>query len=331
MITKFDPQRIDAICSGFQKARILLSAAELDLFSNLREGTTKSVHDLCETHGWSPRGLEILMDSLVAMGYLTKNGSSYSVDQQLSELLDSESDKSILPLIRHRVRMWNSWSNLTAIVRGDFDFESYFKAARSREDIEAFIGAMEVVGRDRALAIAKDINLGNRTSLLDVGAGSGIYSRALLELNPELRATLFDLPLVVDITTEKISDSEWADRINFVKGDFKTDPLPSGHDIVLLSAIIHMNGREGNQQLFSKAHACLNPNGLIIIRDHVMEESRVAPEDGAIFAVNMLVATREGSTYTFKEISEDLALSGFHDIQLLRGGSHMDQVVTALK
>lgn len=323
-------RNIDALCASFQEARIILSAAELDVFSKFRSGP-RSVKELCELYGWNTRALQILLDALAAMGFLSKQGESYSIEDHMSKLLDSDSEESILPMLLHRVHMWNSWSNLTPIVTGNYDFESFFKAPRSRDDMEAFIGAMEVIGRQKAREIAKDINLQDRRKLLDIGAGSGVYSRALLELNPALTATLFDLPVVIEMTRDKMSKSNMAHRIRYAEGDYNTDTLPSGHDVALLSAIIHINGRDKNRSLFAKAFEALQPNGLLIIRDHVMEDSRISPEDGAIFAVNMLVATREGNTYTFTEVSEDLMAAGFHDIRLVREGSSMDQLITAIK
>lgn len=326
----WNARNIDALCASFQKARIILSAAELDVFSKFRQGS-KSVKELCELYGWNARALEILLDALASMGFLCKQGESYLIEDHMSKLLDSGSEESILPMLLHRVRMWNSWSNLTPIVTGTYDFESFFKAPRSRDDMKAFIGAMEVIGRQKAREIANDVNIQSRRKLLDIGAGSGVYSRVLLEMNPDLTATLFDLPVVIEMTRDRLSKSSIADRIQYAEGDYNTDTLPLGHDVALLSAIIHINGRGKNRSLFAKAFEALNPNGLLIIRDHVMEDSRIAPEDGAIFAVNMLVATREGNTYTFTEVSEDLMAAGFHDIRLVREGSSMDQLITAVK
>ncbi|MGC8603904.1 MAG: methyltransferase [Desulfomonilaceae bacterium] len=330
MVEALDTRAIDLMSVGFQKARIILSAAELDIFSKFHEGP-RSAANLCEAHGWNHRGVQILLDALASLGLLQKNDERYSVDPSVSRLLDSNSEESILPMLLHRSRMWKSWSNLTSIVTGSFDMDSFVKRNRSRDDIEAFIGAMDVVGRKRAQRIAKEINLQGRKNLLDIGAGSGVYSRALLEINPELSATLFDLPIVIEINREINAKTGFANRIHYIEGDFNIDPLPAGHDTALLSAIIHMNGREKNRSLFSKVYQALEPNGVLIIRDHIMQESRISPADGAIFAVNMLVATREGNSYTFKEISDDLIMAGFQKVKLARCGTVMDQLVTATK
>jgi cyclopropane fatty-acyl-phospholipid synthase-like methyltransferase len=121
------------------------------------------------------------------------------------------------------------------------------------------------------------------------------------------------------------------DRVRLVPGDFYKDELPGGHDLALVSAIIHQNSPEENVELFGKVLRALVPGGRMIIRDHVMEPSRTEPKDGAIFAVNMLVNTPGGSTYTFDEISNWLEEAGFTEIRFLKAGEHMDALIEAFK
>lgn len=330
MSVEWNFQGIDEMGSSFQKARIMLSAAELDIFSKFRDGPA-TVEQLSENNCWYPRGLRILLDALTAMGLLKKNAENYSVEPHILELLDSGSPHTILPMLLHRVRMWNSWSNLTAVVSGKLDVNSLAKVKRSTEDITAFIGAMEVIGRHRAVDIAQAISLRGRKNLLDIGGGSGVYSRSFLEANPVLSATILDLPFVIEMTRKRFERSELAARTRFIEADFNKEPLPADHDVALLSAIIHINGRDKNRSLFSKIYEALDPGGILIVRDYIMDESRTYPPDGAIFAVNMLVATSAGNTYTFKEVSEDLKVAGFNESQLIREGLRMDQVVIGFK
>ena len=330
MGTILDIKAINAMSVGFQKSRIILSAAELDIFSKLNE-RSMTVSELCRVHGWDSRGLQILLDALASLGLLKKDGNQYRTEPGLSRVLDSGTDESVIPMLRHRVNMWKSWSNLTSIVSGSFDVESSLRKARSREEMEAFIGAMDVVGTEIAATVSGKINLTGKRALLDIGGGSGVYSRSFLKRNPQLLVTLFDLPVVVEISRKRSAKTTLADRMRYVEGDFNLDTFPKGHDVALLSAIIHINSRDRNRSLFSRVHDALEPDGMLIIRDYIMEESRTLPVDGAIFAVNMLVATKGGNTYTFKEISEDLIFAGFHDIELTGGNDKMDQLLTAIK
>jgi len=135
-----------------------------------------------------------------------------------------------------------------------------------------------------------------------------------------MRATLFDKPEVIPIARERLAEAGFLDRVTLVGGDFYLDEFPSGHDLVFVSAIIHQNTPEQNLGLYQKGFRALLPGGRIVIRDHVMEPDRTQPRDGAIFAVNMLVGTPGGNTYTYEEIYAGLEQAGFTRIRLLQKG-----------
>ncbi len=331
MTEQWNQDKLLALSGGFMKSRIIVTAAELDLFTKLEQGLG-SVEELCEAEGWNPRGVEILLDALTAIGLLTKSRNGrYQPERSLTGLLSSENGESVLPMLLHNGRMWQTWSNLTEIVQTGRNPDKMDIRAKSDEDMESFIGAMHVVARSTAGKIADSIDLIGFKRLLDAGGGPGTYTMAFLKKAPHLRATLFDLPQVVEMARERLTKEGLIDRVDLVAGDFKTDELPGGHDLVLLSAIIHMNSRAGNRELFEKAHRSLDPGGAILIRDYFLDETRTHPVDGAIFAVNMLTATQGGNSYTFAEVKEDLERVGFREIRLIRDGKRMDQLVFALK
>ena len=114
-------------------------------------------------------------------------------------------------------------------------------------------------------------------------------------------------------------------------GDFYRDELPGGSDLALLSAIIHQNSPEENVDLYRKAYRALAPGGVLLIRDHIMDETRTKPPGGAMFALNMLVNTRGGDTYTYEEVRSTLERAGFTDVKWVREGEHMDSLVEARK
>ena len=109
------------------------------------------------------------------------------------------------------------------------------------------------------------------------------------------------------------------------------DPLPGGHDLVLLSAIIHQNSPEQNVSLYQKCYDALTPGGRILVRDHVLNPERTQPEAGALFAVNMLVATEGGNCYTFEDIRDTLHAAGFVRAGLIQDGEKMNGLVEAFK
>ena len=145
-----------------------------------------------------------------------------------------------------------------------------------------------------------------------------------------MKATLFDLPPVIEMARKRIEDSGLLARVALVPGNFYKDPLPAGHDLALLSAIIHQNSDEQNRALYKKVFDALDSGGRIIVRDHVMEPDRTRPVSGAIFAINMLVNTPGGGTYTFEEIKDGLNEAGFERIKQLQS-QRMFSLVEAFK
>jgi len=329
MNTPANPQEILALSRSFMECRVLLTAAELDIFTLLAEPAAS--RDLAVRQGWHGRPLTVLLDALTAMGLLVKQDGRYRTAATLLPFLRSDSARSVLPMLRHAATIWKNWSNLSRIVVETGGVQGIPASFKDPEDEKAFIGAMHVVARDRAPQIVRAIDPGPARRLLDVGGASGTYTIAFLEAAPEMSATLFDLPEVVAMGRERIAEAGLADRVTLVAGNFYTDPLPPGHDLALLSAIIHQNSPEQNVALYRKIRNALVGGGRVVIRDHVMKPDKAAPLSGALFAINMLVGTPGGGTYTFEEIKTSLTAAGFEKIRLIQEEDQMMGLVEAYK
>jgi predicted O-methyltransferase YrrM len=324
------PEAILKLSRQFMESRILLSAAQMNIFTLLDE-TPSTAEDLADRLDADLRGLTILLDALTAMGLLGKHEDTYRCGTDLAPFLTDNSPRSVLPMIRHSAFLWVKWSNLTAKVKGTELNETPASTARDSDELRAFIGAMHVVGMPLAREIVAAVKPGTAKHLIDVGGASGTYTIAFLKAAPEIKATLFDRPAVIEIARERLTEAGMQDRVRLVAGDFDEDELPGGHDLAMLSAIIHQNSPRENIELFRKVLRALVSGGRLIIRDHVMEPDRTRPKDGAIFAVNMLVNTEGGASYTFDEIRTWLIESGFVNMRLLQAGEHMDALVEAFK
>jgi spermidine synthase len=182
-----------------------------------------------------------------------------------------------------------------------------------------------------APSIVAAIKPGEARKLLDIGGGSGAYAQAFLEASPGLTATIFDLPLVINMARRRLASTGLLDRIQLVAGDFYKDKLPTGHDLALLSAIIHQNSPEQNVELYRKIFSALQPEGRLVIRDHVMSSDHTQPTSGALFAVNMLVGTAGGRTYSFEEIKSALESAGFIKVNLIQHDERMTGLVEGFK
>lgn len=324
------PEEILKLARNFMESRILLSGAELNLFSILSR-MPLSAQEVSDRIRGELRAITILLDALAAMGLLIKHGETYLCAPSVSPFLSDDSPRSVLPMVLHMAHLWKRWSRLTGVSMGVGDRENSAAPFRDADEMRSFIGAMHVIAEPRAQEIVAAVNPGEAKTLLDVGGASGTYTVAFLKNNPEMKATLFDRPEVIEMARERFEKGGVLDRVTLVSGDFYEDEFPDGHDFAFVSAIIHQNSPEENLDLYKKAFRSLNKGGRIVIRDHVMEEDRIHPRDGAIFAVNMLMGTRGGGTYTYEEIETDLLQVGFTAVRLIKKGEHMDALVEAFK
>jgi len=314
---------------AFMKSRIILTGAELDLFTQINRGldTAKA---LAEKQRLDIRALSRLLDAYVVYGLLTKENGRYQLTTD-GMFLSSDHPETPLPMVLHMNELWNTWSRLTDTVKLGNNPERVPASQKSKKALNAFIGAMHVVGKKLSTEITEKLDLSSFHKLLDVGGASGTYTIAFLEKNPKMRAVIFDLKQVIPIAEACLRQAGISDRVELVGSDFYTDELPEGCDLALLSAIIHQNSPVQNENLFRKIHKSILPGGTLIIRDHIMDEDRTRPQAGAIFALNMLVGTEGGGTYTFREVKKSLEAVGFTDVRQIKGGEKMDCIVTARK
>ncbi len=314
--------------ANFWTSRLMLTAAELDVFTHL-DGEALTASQLAGRIGADPRATDRLLDALAALDFLKKDGDFFDLSAS-GRLLSSRHPETMLPMLLHFAGLWQSWGQLTTVVRegkparrpgADMD-----EAAR-----KAFIGAMDAAGRGLSATIAGAFDATRFRRLLDIGGASGTYTRAFLQKNAHMTGVLFDLPPVIPIARERMEAEGLMERVVLVAGDYNKDALPGGCDLALLFAIIHQNSPAENLALFTKIYGVLESGGVLLIRDFIMDSSRTAPKTGTLFALNMLVNTPGGDTYTFAEISEALQKAGFGHIELLRGSGQQDDLVKAEK
>jgi cyclopropane fatty-acyl-phospholipid synthase-like methyltransferase len=167
----------------------------------------------------------------------------------------------------------------------------------------------------RAPAVVQAVGIGGARRMLDIGGGSGAYSIAFAKAEQNLNVEIFDLPTVVPIAAKHVADENLSDRITTRVGDLRVDEFGTGYDLILLFAVCHMLGVDANKDLLKRCARALAPNGRIVIQDFILQPSRTAPQSAALFALNMLVGTSEGSSYTDEEYRKWLTQAGLADVQ----------------
>ena len=315
---------------AYQPACVLAAAADLDLFGALSTRPMTAL-DLADLLGTDRRATAVLLDALSALALINKNGNQYSVPREVADVLSPKRPGSILPMVQHQANCLRRWVQLARVVQTGRPAERTPSIRGEAADQAAFIGAMHTASGPVADRLVTELGPLTFRHLLDVGGASGTWTIALLRAVPNATATLFDLPEVIPLARQRLAEVNLSQRVTLVAGDFYTDPLPAGADFAWLSAIAHQNSRHQNRELFAKIHNALEPQGVLMIRDLVMDESRTRPAAGAMFAINMLVGTPGGGTYTLQEYPEDLTAAGFSEITFLRQDDWMDSIIRASK
>lgn len=325
-----DRQQILDMMAAFMPSCLIGAAAELDLWSVVDDGSL-TAGEIAERLHADVRATTMLLDALAALRLLAKKAGRYAVPPQLAAWLREDGNASVLPMLRHRMNILRGWTQLPWIVKTGEPALRQASIRGADADRAAFVAAMHTVSGPVADELVARLGPPRFTHLLDVGGASGTWTLAFLRTALNTQATLFDLPDAIEQARRRIDGSEFAGRVGLVAGDFYVDPLPAGADYAWLSAIVHQNSREQNRDLFAKVHAALTPGGRIGIRDVVMQPDKVQPIEGALFAINMLVNTPSGGTFSFVELAEDLQAAGFIDPELRIEDLVMNSVVEAVK
>ena len=300
---------------GFMESRILLSAVELDLFTHVGSGASAAA--VARAAATDPRATATLLNALVAMGLLTKQADVYACAAAAARYLAAGSPDDTRVALKHNLSLWSTWSTLTECVRRGTTLRTEEMAERGDDWTVPFIALMHRNAAQRAPLVIKAVGVEGVRRMLDVGGGSGAYSIAFAQAKPDLEAEVFDLPTVLPIARGHVAAAGLQGRVTLRPGDLRTDDLGTGYDLVLVSAICHMLGPAENVDLLRRIHRALAPRGRVVIQDHVMAADGTAPRPGAIFAINMLVGTPAGGTYTEDEYAAWLRAAGFTNVRHL--------------
>jgi len=306
------PERIMEMARGFQASRVLFSACQLGVFNALESGP-KTSEAVAETLGTDPRATNRLLNALCALQLVEKHDERFCNSAAAARHL-VKGTPGYLGGLGHLGNLWDTWSTLTEAVRQGTAPNWRPMTERGPQWTEDFITAMETFSAERALEVAGLLDLSGVRRILDVGGGSGIYSIAFVQAGAQVHATVFDLPSVVPLTQQYIEKAKLSDRIDTAAGDYTTAELGEGFDLVYLSSIIHIQSFEENQELIAKAARALAPGGQVVVVDFIMEEDRSRPPWGALFALNMLVGTRSGDTYTEGEVRRWMQRAGLSNV-----------------
>ena len=304
------PDGLDQMIRGYMPSRCLLTALELDIFTAVGDGA--DAEQVGRKVNANARAVGMLLNALVSLGLLSKNGDAYKNTPEAARFFVQNSKDNHRNGLLHIANIWHRWSTLTdAVCRGT---RIPMDRDQAPEWTHSFIDAMQRNAKDRAPLVLKALSTFGVRRILDLGGGSGAYSIAFAKAFPDVHCDLFDVPEVIPLTREYASKAGVSNQINLRAGDMLQDDFGSGYDLIMLNAICHMFSEEQNQDIFHRARQALAPNGRLAVVDFILNPDKTGPQHAALFSLNMLVSTEAGASYSEPEYTRWMKDAGFVDV-----------------
>jgi SAM-dependent methyltransferase len=305
---QWNPGKLLELSGYYWKTCALHAAVKLDVFSALNPAAL-SAAEVAERCKCSGEGMLRLLNALAAMGLLVKDGERYTNTPSASAFLSRHSERYIGFMIMHHHQLVPSWYNLDQAVKSGQPIRQ--GASQSDEEWRAsFLMGMFNLAMNLAPRVVPLIDLHGRSHLLDLGGGPGTYAVHFCQANPDLKATVFDLPTTRPFAEKIFARFNMAERIAFKAGDFNDDDIGQGYDVAWLSHILHGESPQDSQRLVGKTAKALKPGGMIVIHEFILDNDMAGPLFPALFSLNMLLGTAAGQSYSETQLAEMLSKAG---------------------
>ena len=339
---------IRKIWSGFQGARVLITANNYRVFDHLEE--QKPARKVAKELKTDIRATEILLDALTGLGLLKKKKSIYENADIASRFLVTGKTYYQGDIIKHIETLWDNWSGFDTVLRSGTPFHK-------SHNHQAFILGMHNLASLKAENVLKLMGLKGVKTALDLGGGPGTYSIEMAKKGIDV--TLFDRPETIEIAKRLISkiplnppltkgelkrseplakvdsktptlkkglacpagmgeggfEKHFKKKISFMQGDFLHDDIGKGYDLIFASQIIHSMSGKDNIHLLKKCRKALNIGGRVVVQEFLISNDLTQPSNSSLFSINMLVNTEGGRCYSPDEMKDWFLKTGFSNVR----------------
>jgi hypothetical protein len=297
---------------GVYAFKALALATELEVFTELADGGSTTLAEFATRHGIDVRPAELLLTACVSLNLLHLDDEGrYTNTAMSSEYLDKNKSRYfggwITLVDKHE---YPAYLEMETSLRGNhpstWNVETQKSLFEPNDPVvkEHFWDAMHSLSVYTAAQLANAIDFSEIKSLLDVGGGGAAYDIELCQHHPHLKATVFDLPFVCELTKPRVAAAGLSDRIDFASGDFfEVGGIPEGYDAILLSNILHDWGIEDARKILRACAEALPVGGVLLITESFVDDDKRGPAPAALMSLNMLVETW-GRNYTVAEYGE---------------------------
>ena len=310
---ELNPGKILQLSGSYWETCTLHAGVKLDVFTIIGNDHLRG-EDVADKLNGDKRGVKTLLNALSAMDFLVKKENIYSNTKLSLTFLSKDSSQYMGHIIMHHHNLTDSWNRLDVAVQSG-------SAVRRRasntdeEQRENFLMGMFNLAMNLAPVLVPKVDFSGRRHLLDLGGGPGTYAIHFCMNNPRLKATVYDLPTTRPFAEKTIAKFNLQNRIDFKDIDYLEEKIKGIYDVAWLSHILHGEGPEECRKVIGKAVSALEPGGMILIHDFILNNNMDGPLFPALFSLNMLLGTPAGQSYSEKQISDMLSEAGVREIR----------------
>jgi ubiquinone/menaquinone biosynthesis C-methylase UbiE len=314
-----NPGKIFETTFAFTTTRVLVAAVDIGLFTHIASGY-RTVTDIAKKADASERGIEIILNGLAALDFLTKSNGTYDLTPLSDKFLVKGKPSYFGDFVQHVDGLWEPWSHLTSVTKTGKPFRMIEKD-HGPEFFEKMVTQIFPMSYPcaRAAALALDVGSGwKNLNVLDIAAGSGAWGIAFAQSDSGTKVTALDLPNVLEVTKKMVTKFDLGERFSYLSGDLReVDFGENRYDLVILGHICHTEGEEKTRVLLSRVHRALKRGGKVLIAEMIADDERKKDVFPLMFAANMLVNSTDGNTFTMAEFREWLNDAGFSGMSII--------------
>jgi len=306
------PEPIFQVASGFMAAKHLFVANEVGLFEQLAEGPA-TLDELAERTGISRRRLRILADAMVVLGFLERHGDSYQNAPIAATFLTGRTPADLRPFLRFwDLLSYPTWTKLEDAIRTG---QAQSTLDLPEEAQRIFSEGVEAIQAAPAQALPSTYDFSRHRRILDLGGGTGSWLSAILRQHSGLEGTLFELPAAAAIARRHLAGDPATQQVKVVEGDFFKDPIPAGHDVVLIANVVHLISPERILELLRRTRRDVPDGARLLLVDFWTDATHTEPAFAALIAGEFLVITGEGDVYSEEEAHRWLQQTGWRALE----------------
>lgn len=309
-----DTTRLQRLVHSYRDSAALMAAVELGLFTRVAEGADTEAA-VARALDLTPTNAERLVTACVALGLLERAGERVRNAPDAARFLVEGEPTYAGRWMLFSQPDWSEWGRLAGhLRRRDSVVLGKYAQGFTVERARTYHEATYSIGMGAARRFARQVDLAGRRQILDLGGGSGCYCIVAAQQHPSLRAIVFDLPPVVEVTREFIASHGLSDRVTAQAGDFTRDPLPAGSDVVIMASNLPQYSREIIEAVIARALAALAPGGEMHLIGEMLDDERSGPRDPALWGLAEALWGSTGIAHSIAECRSYFERAGARDV-----------------